>query len=72
MWVEVEESEITEAIRKFLSFRCRAVRETECLKNEFGTVWGCSDVYELPGVKYELIGFLTNEDAYILRYWKEE
>ena len=70
MWIEVEESELTDNLRKFLQFRCREARETEWLKNEFGTTWGCSDVYNLPGIKYEIISFLTNEDAYVLRYWQ--
>lgn len=72
MWIEVEESELTDNLRKFLQFRCREARETEWLKNEFGTTWGCSDVYNIPGIKYEIISFLTNEDSYVLRYWKED
>lgn len=73
MWVEIEESELTDNLRKFLQFRCREARETEWLKSDKGaTIWGCSDVYNLPGVKYEVISFLANEDAYVLRYWKED
>lgn len=39
MWVEVEESELTDNLRKFLSFRCKELKQTEWIKNEFGTTW---------------------------------
>ena len=70
MWIEVEESELAYQLSKFLRFRAKEDKETEWLENEFGTVWGCSTVYKLPGIKYEVIEFMTNEDAYVLRYWK--
>lgn len=70
MWVDVEESEFTYQFTKFLRFRAREFKDVEWLKNEFGGVWGCSTVYHLPGIKYEVIEFLENEDAYVLRYWK--
>lgn len=73
MWIEVEEDNtLTDNLRKFLTFRCKEVKETEWLENEYGTTWGCSSVFKLPGVTYELIEFLANEDAYVLRYWREE
>lgn len=70
MWIEVEDEVIVEKLQKFLEFRIKDSEETE-LYNDYGTMYGYSNIYQLPGVKYELISFLTNEDAFVLRYWKD-
>lgn len=71
MWIEVEDEVMTEKLQKFLEFRVKDSEETE-LHNDEGTLYGYSNVYQLPGVTYEIISWLTNEDAFLIRYWSDK
>lgn len=72
-WIEVDEnSDVVEQLVKFLRFRAKPHKDSIWLKNEFGVIWGESTVFRLPGIKYELIEFMDNEDAYVVRYCVEK